>query len=93
MVKLVIHGYQVLILCLASPIIVCPSLVNNIAQRINPLRSASRENILQPNWLLVDIGFGSLLFYLQWVFGDLSVVSRWGSNDFPKSITRSNTLW
>ncbi|CAF1390155.1 unnamed protein product [Rotaria sordida] len=51
---------------------------------INPLRSASCENILQPNWLLVDIGFGSLLFYLpQWVFGDLSVVSRWASNAFP----------
>ncbi|CAF4268901.1 unnamed protein product, partial [Rotaria sordida] len=44
----------------------------------------SCENILQPNWLLVGIGFGSLLFYLlQWVFGDLSVVSRWASNAFP----------
>ncbi|CAF4343976.1 unnamed protein product, partial [Rotaria sordida] len=50
---------------------------------INPLRSASCENILQPNWLLVAIGFASLLFYLQWVFGDLSVVSRWASNGFP----------
>ncbi|CAF1234087.1 unnamed protein product [Rotaria sordida] len=50
---------------------------------INPLRSASCENILQPNWLLVGIGFGSLLFYLQWVFGDISVVSRWASNGFP----------
>ncbi|CAF2488407.1 unnamed protein product [Rotaria sp. Silwood2] len=49
----------------------------------NPLRSTSRENILQPNWLLVGIGFGCLLFNLQWVFGDLSVVSRWASNGFP----------
>ncbi|CAF1395533.1 unnamed protein product [Rotaria sordida] len=90
MVKLAIHGYEVLILSLASPIILWPSLVNNIAQHnpmwqllpsisfnlsstkstleINPLRSVSRENILQPNWLLVGIGF---------------VVSRWASNDFP----------
>ncbi|CAF0778883.1 unnamed protein product [Rotaria sp. Silwood1] len=50
---------------------------------VNPLRSTSRENILQPNWLLVGIGFGSLLFNLQWIFGDLSVVSRWASNGFP----------
>jgi endonuclease/exonuclease/phosphatase family metal-dependent hydrolase len=49
----------------------------------NPLRSSPRENILQPNWLLVGIGFGSLLFNLQWVFGDLSVVSRWASTGFP----------
>ncbi|CAF4302759.1 unnamed protein product, partial [Rotaria sordida] len=35
---------------------------------INPLRSVSRENILQSNWLLVGIGF---------------VVSRWASNGFP----------
>ncbi|CAF4337341.1 unnamed protein product, partial [Rotaria sordida] len=50
---------------------------------INPLRSASCEYILQPNWLLVAIGFASLLFNLQWVFDDLSVVSRWASNAFP----------
>ncbi len=49
----------------------------------NPLRSSPRENILQPNWLLVGIGFGSLLFNIQWVFGDLSVVSRWASTGFP----------
>ena len=49
----------------------------------NPLRSSPRENLLQPNWLLVGIGFGSLLFNLHWVFGDLSVVSRWASNGFP----------
>ncbi|UJR37455.1 hypothetical protein I4U23_030158 [Adineta vaga] len=50
----------------------------------NPLRSLPRENVLQPNWLLLAIGFGSLLFNLHWVFGDLSVVSRWASNGFPE---------
>ncbi len=49
----------------------------------NPLRSSPRENIVQPNWLLLGIGFGSLLFNLHWVFGDLSVVSRWASNGIP----------
>jgi hypothetical protein len=32
MVKLAVHGYEVLILCLASPIILGSSLVNNIAE-------------------------------------------------------------
>ncbi|CAM4752299.1 unnamed protein product [Rotaria magnacalcarata] len=49
----------------------------------NPLRSSSRQDILQPNWLLLGIGFGCLLFNLQWVFADISVVSRWASNGFP----------
>lgn len=49
----------------------------------NPLRSSPGDSILQANWLLVGIGFGSLLFNLHWVFGDLSVVSRWASNGFP----------
>ncbi|CAF0938632.1 unnamed protein product [Adineta steineri] len=42
-----------------------------------------RDNNVQPHWLLLGIGFGSLLFNLQWVFGDLSVISRWASNGFP----------
>ncbi len=32
MVKLAIHGYEVLILCLASPIILGSSFVNNLAE-------------------------------------------------------------
>lgn len=52
-------------------------------QGFNPLRTTPRDSVLQSNWFLVAIGFGSLLFVLQWVFGDLSVVSRWASNGYP----------
>ncbi|CAF1175949.1 unnamed protein product [Didymodactylos carnosus] len=50
---------------------------------IKPLRVSSHDTPSQPNWLLTGIGFGCLLFNLHWVFGELSVVSRWASHTFP----------
>ena len=51
---------------------------------LNSQNSSSHEKLSQPHWLLVGIGFGCLLFTLQWVFGDLSVLSRWASTGFPE---------
>lgn len=54
-----------------------------IFQGMNPFLTATRKSEIQPKSSLVGVGFGCLLFILQWVFGDLSVVSRWASNGYP----------
>lgn len=70
MVKLAIHGYEVLILSLASPIILGPSLVNTIAQvellvliflRISHTHCCSHIRVLLENYLFELLS--SLVYY------------------------------
>ena len=34
-------------------------------------------------WGRIALGFGSLLFTTHWVFGEVSVVARWGGMSHP----------
>ena len=36
-----------------------------------------------PGLVLTGIGFGSLIFLTLWVFGDVTVLSRWTARPYP----------
>uniref|UniRef100_A0A672V9B4 PGAP2-interacting protein n=1 Tax=Strigops habroptila TaxID=2489341 RepID=A0A672V9B4_STRHB len=67
-------------------ILLCAILIldgNKRKQEANKTCNAVRETVSHPRWLLSGIAFGSLMFLTLWIFGEVSLISRWAVSGHP----------
>ncbi|KAL4230433.1 Protein cwh43 [Mactra antiquata] len=51
--------------------------------KISNEERSTKENIHRPSSICTGLGFGSLLFLINWVFGEVSLITRWTVRAYP----------